>query len=46
MSPEERQETGPRIHGLREAVTEALGMRKARWSGWRSTRASPARRST
>jgi phenylalanyl-tRNA synthetase alpha chain len=29
MSPEERQETGPRIHGLREAVTEALGMRKA-----------------
>jgi len=29
MSPEERQETGPRIHGLREAVTEALGARKA-----------------
>jgi len=29
MSPEERQETGPRIHALREAVTEALGARKA-----------------
>ena len=29
MSPEERQETGPRIHALREAVTEALGTRKA-----------------
>ncbi|RYE04246.1 MAG: phenylalanine--tRNA ligase subunit alpha [Sphingomonadales bacterium] len=29
MSPEERQEAGPRIHGLREAVTEALGARKA-----------------
>jgi phenylalanyl-tRNA synthetase alpha chain len=28
MSPEERQETGPRIHGLREAVTEALTARK------------------
>lgn len=29
MSPEERQEQGPRIHGLREAVTAALGERKA-----------------
>ncbi|RYY26270.1 MAG: phenylalanine--tRNA ligase subunit alpha [Sphingomonadales bacterium] len=29
MSPEQRQETGPRIHALREAVTEALAMRKA-----------------
>jgi phenylalanyl-tRNA synthetase alpha chain len=29
MSPEERQVTGPRIHSLREAVTEALGARKA-----------------
>jgi phenylalanyl-tRNA synthetase alpha chain len=29
MSPEERQATGPRIHGLREAVTEALTARKA-----------------
>src|ERR1700749_2482975 len=29
MSPEERQTTGPRIHGLREAVTEALTVRKA-----------------
>ena len=29
MSPEERQVTGPRIHGLREAVTEALASRKA-----------------
>ncbi|PXA95445.1 phenylalanine--tRNA ligase subunit alpha [Nostoc sp. 3335mG] len=29
MSPEERQVQGPRIHGLREAVTEALGARKA-----------------
>jgi len=29
MSPEERQVTGPRIHGLREAVTEALVARKA-----------------
>ena len=29
MSPEERQETGPRIHGLREAVTDAIAMRKA-----------------
>jgi len=28
MSPEERQVTGPRIHGLREAVTEALVARK------------------
>jgi phenylalanyl-tRNA synthetase alpha chain len=29
MSPEERQVQGPRIHGLREAVTAALGERKA-----------------
>ena len=29
MSPEERQEQGPRIHGLREAVTAALANRKA-----------------
>jgi phenylalanyl-tRNA synthetase alpha chain len=28
MSPEERQEQGPRIHGLREAVTAALADRK------------------
>ncbi|WP_394653443.1 phenylalanine--tRNA ligase subunit alpha [uncultured Sphingomonas sp.] len=29
MSPEERQATGPRIHSLREAVTEAIAARKA-----------------
>ncbi|MEA3030943.1 MAG: phenylalanyl-tRNA synthetase alpha chain [Sphingomonadales bacterium] len=29
MSPEQRQSEGPRIHALREAVTEALGRRKA-----------------
>jgi len=29
MSPEERQTEGPRIHALREAVTAALGTRKA-----------------
>ncbi len=29
MSPEERQREGPRIHGLREAVTEAIAARKA-----------------
>jgi phenylalanyl-tRNA synthetase alpha chain len=29
MSPEERQAAGPRIHGLREAVTEAIAARKA-----------------
>jgi phenylalanyl-tRNA synthetase alpha chain len=29
MSPDERQATGPRIHGLREEVTAALGERKA-----------------
>ncbi|MBO9622103.1 MAG: phenylalanine--tRNA ligase subunit alpha [Sphingomonas sp.] len=29
MSPEERQSEGPRIHGLRESVTEALAQRKA-----------------
>lgn len=28
MSPEERQETGPRIHALREAVTDAISARK------------------
>jgi phenylalanyl-tRNA synthetase alpha chain len=29
MSPEERQSQGPRIHGLREAVGEAIAARKA-----------------
>jgi len=29
MSPEERQSEGPRIHALREAVTEAIASRKA-----------------
>ncbi len=29
MSPEERSSEGPRIHGLREAVTEAIAARKA-----------------
>ena len=29
MTPEERQAEGPRIHGLRERVTEALAARKA-----------------
>ena len=29
MSPDERQSTGPKIHALREAVTEALAARKA-----------------
>ena len=29
MSPEERQAEGPRIHGLRERVTEAIAARKA-----------------
>jgi phenylalanyl-tRNA synthetase alpha chain len=29
MTPEQRQETGPRIHGLREAVTDAIAARKA-----------------
>jgi len=29
MTPEERQSEGPRIHGLREAVTEAIAARKA-----------------
>jgi phenylalanyl-tRNA synthetase alpha chain len=33
MSPEERQSEGPRIHGLREAVTEALAARKAALEG-------------
>ncbi|KAK0340332.1 hypothetical protein LTR94_030976, partial [Friedmanniomyces endolithicus] len=29
MSPEERQANGPAIHGLREAVTNAIAARKA-----------------
>ena len=29
MTPEERQSEGPRIHALREAVTEAIAARKA-----------------
>jgi len=29
MTPEERQAEGPRIHGLREAVTDAIAARKA-----------------
>ncbi|MGL4313700.1 MAG: phenylalanine--tRNA ligase subunit alpha [Sphingomonas sp.] len=29
MSPDERQAQGPRIHGLREAVTDAIATRKA-----------------
>ncbi|MFV0625395.1 phenylalanine--tRNA ligase subunit alpha [Sphingomonas sp. ac-8] len=29
MTPEQRQEQGPRIHALREAVTEAIATRKA-----------------
>src|SRR3954447_12793964 len=29
MTPDERQVEGPRIHGLREAVTEAIAARKA-----------------
>ncbi|MDE2404808.1 MAG: phenylalanine--tRNA ligase subunit alpha [Sphingomonadales bacterium] len=29
MSPEQRQSEGPKIHGLREAVTDALAARKA-----------------
>jgi phenylalanyl-tRNA synthetase alpha chain len=29
MTPEERQHNGPRIHGLRETVTEALAARRA-----------------
>src|SRR5918998_964199 len=29
MTPEERQSQGPRIHALREAVTEAIASRKA-----------------
>ena len=33
MSPEERQSEGPRIHGLREAVTAALADRKAALEG-------------
>ncbi|QIG78795.1 phenylalanine--tRNA ligase subunit alpha [Stakelama tenebrarum] len=33
MSPEERQSEGPRIHGLREAVTEAISARKAALEG-------------
>jgi phenylalanyl-tRNA synthetase alpha chain len=33
MSPEERQSEGPLIHGLREAVTEAVAERKAALEG-------------
>jgi len=33
MTPEERQAEGPRIHGLREAVTAAIGARKAALEG-------------
>ena len=33
MTPEQRQSEGPRIHGLREAVTEAIGQRKAALEG-------------
>ena len=33
MSPEERQTTGPKIHALRESVTEALAARKAALEG-------------
>jgi phenylalanyl-tRNA synthetase alpha chain len=33
MSPEQRQEEGPRIHTLREAVTQALAARKAALEG-------------
>jgi phenylalanyl-tRNA synthetase alpha chain len=33
MTPEERTSEGPRIHGLREAVTEALAARKAALEG-------------
>jgi phenylalanyl-tRNA synthetase alpha chain len=33
MSPEQRQSEGPKIHGLRESVTEALAARKAGLEG-------------
>jgi phenylalanyl-tRNA synthetase alpha chain len=33
MTPEERQAEGPKIHGLREAVTAAIGARKAALEG-------------
>jgi phenylalanyl-tRNA synthetase alpha chain len=33
MSPEQRQSEGPRIHGLREAVTEAIASRKEALEG-------------
>ena len=33
MTPEQRQTEGPRIHGLREAVTEAIAQRKAALEG-------------
>src|SRR5690242_553844 len=33
MSPEERHSEGPRIHGLREAVTEAIAARKTALEG-------------
>jgi phenylalanyl-tRNA synthetase alpha chain len=39
MTPEERQTEGPRIHALREAVTDAISARKARHaSGQRPSR--------
>src|SRR5688572_21354765 len=33
MTPEQRQSEGPRIHALREAVTEAIAARKAALEG-------------
>ncbi|WP_257546051.1 phenylalanine--tRNA ligase subunit alpha [Sphingopyxis sp. DBS4] len=33
MTPEERQTEGPKIHGLREAITAAIGARKAALEG-------------
>jgi phenylalanyl-tRNA synthetase alpha chain len=33
MSPEQRQSEGPQIHGLRQAVTDALAERKAKLEG-------------
>jgi phenylalanyl-tRNA synthetase alpha chain len=33
MSPEERQDTGPKIHAFRETVTEAIAKRKAALEG-------------
>ena len=47
MTPEQRQSEGPRIHGLREAVTEALAGAQGGAGGSRcSTVGSPPRRST